>query len=281
MNTLKLDDFNIHDTLLGGQAFNWDLIDDFYYGFFIDKVVKLQYKDGILYWQTYPKKNNVNFIKHYLYLDIDYKNILKKIAKDKWIKQAIKQFYGLRLLRQDFFQTFVSFLLSSNNNISNIRNSIRMLCKLNNKKIQIDKKNFYLFPTVEDFVHMPISFLYKSKCGFRSHYIKLATKKIYNNDMIHNILKADENNTRSILKSFKGIGDKITDCIMVFSLGYYDITPLDVWAKKVFINLYKLNNNMKYDDIRNWIKKYFNNYGAFAGQFLYEWARAYKNILKQ
>ena len=108
MNKLKLKNYNLKHTLLGGQAFNWDLIDGVYYGFTQDKVIKIIPKEDEILWQTYPKENDLEFLEHYLGLDLDYENILEKISIDQHIKKAIETVPHVRLLKQDFHQIFCS-----------------------------------------------------------------------------------------------------------------------------------------------------------------------------
>ena len=83
----------------------------------------------------------------------------------------------------------------------------------------------------------------------------------------------DENNARRALKEIKGVGDKVTDCVLVFGLGFDTVTPLDIWAKRALVRFYKLNPKMKYDDMREWMSNYFGNYTSWAGQFLFEYIR--------
>src|SRR5258706_6978152 len=113
MNKLTLNKYNLQTTLLGGQAFNWDLIDNTYYGFTQDKVIKLQQKGEDLFWQTYPKKDDFDFLENYLQLNIDYDKILKAINKDEHINKALKDVSHVRILKQDFEQTLLSFILTS------------------------------------------------------------------------------------------------------------------------------------------------------------------------
>ena len=96
MNKTNLPNYNLKTTLLGGQAFNFDFIpvdkdENCFWGFTQDRVIKLKKNDDTLYWQTYPENDDIDFLKRYLRLDVDYKDILKKIQKDYYIKSAIKK----------------------------------------------------------------------------------------------------------------------------------------------------------------------------------------------
>ncbi len=82
-----------------------------------------------------------------------------------------------------------------------------------------------------------------------------------------------ETDARKTLLGINGVGEKIADCVLVFGLGFDNVTPLDVWSKRVFTRFYKLNPKMKYEDMRFWASNYFEGYAGWAGQFLYEYIR--------
>ena len=278
MNKTVLSDFNFQITLLGGQAFNWDFKDGYYWGFTKDKIVKLnpverKHNKISLWWQTYPENDDYDFIKEYLRLNVNYKNILKKINKDKHIKNAMKKFPNIRLLKQDFEQTLLSFMTSSNNNIPSIRKIIRSLCVKFGRKITVDKNEIYLFPKTEIIAEAKLEDLLECKLGFRAKFIKNAAKFILKKNLTERIITLDESNARESLLEINGIGEKIADCILVFSMGFDNVTPLDVWGKRFLLNFYNLNPKMKYQDMRSWLAEYFDGHSAWAGQFLYEYIR--------
>lgn len=278
MNKIPISDYNLALTLLGGQAFNFDYEDGFFFGFTQDKIIKLKTQEmphGVsLYWQTYPENDDFKFLETYLRLKVDYAIILKTIQKDKYIKSAIKKFPNIRLLKQDFEQTLLSFLISPNNNIKSIRKTIRLMSHMFGKKINIDSKEYFLFPQTEVLARADLSDLLKCKLGFRAKFLKGAANFLIGTKLFQKITNLPENKARNALKSIKGVGDKISDCILAFSLGFDNVTPLDVWAKRVLTDFYKINPKQKYEEMRIWIDKYFEGYAAWAGQFLYEYIRS-------
>ena len=278
MNKLSLPEYNLKMTLLGGQAFNWDFEDGYFYGFTQDKIIQLKPIEtcngtSLLQWQTYPERDNKNFLKNYLRLNIDYKAILKKIQKDKYIKSAVKKYPYLRLLNQDFEQTLLSFLISSNNNIKSIRKIIRALCYKFGKQVNLNRRNIFLFPETERIAYAKIDELLECKLGFRAKFLKGAAKHLLETNLTKKIKKLSEINARSALTEINGVGEKIADCVLVFSLGFDNITPLDVWGKRICTEFYGLNPKMRYKEMRNWLDNYFEGNAGWAGQFLYEYIR--------
>jgi N-glycosylase/DNA lyase len=279
VNRLIIPDYNFHQTLLGGQAFNWEhsIVDgqEVFYGTTQDRLIKIVLeKDNEVFWQTYPKNDEYDFLKQYLRLDVDYKNILKKINKDEHINSAINHFPNLRLLSQDFDQTTLSFIISSFNSIKSIRTRINKMKRDLGEKVALDGQNHYLFPKTEVIADARVDLLTSHSLGYRAKYIKEAANLMLQGDLANKLVGLGEAETRAELLKLPGIGDKVADCIMVFSLNYDNLTPLDVWGKRVFTDLYRLDEQMKYQDVREWLNSYFDGYGAWAGQFLFEWYRS-------
>ena len=279
MNKLLLPDYDLNMTLLSGQSFSWDFEDDFYWGFTKDKGIKLKMDvetchGKSLLWQTYPEKDNIDFLKTYLRLKVNYPKIIKKIQKDNYIKSAIKKYPDLRLLKQDFEETLLSFLVSANNNIKSIRKIIRSMNRKFGKTVNIDGRKIFLFPKTEVIAEAKLEDLLECKLGFRAKYLKGAAKYLIENGLSKKIGQMSETQARSTLLGIKGVGEKIADCVLVFGLGFDNVTPLDVWGKRAFTKFYKLNPKMKYDKMRNWISNYFEGYAGWAGQFLYEYVRS-------
>lgn len=265
---------------MGGQSFSWDFYPEAneYIGFTQDKAIVFrvlkQSKENIeLLWQTYPQKDDFEFVKRYLNLKADYNKILQTINKDEHVAKAIKAFPGLRILNQDFEQTLFSFILSSTKSIKGIRHCIRELNYQFGEKVIVDDREVYLFPKTQVLANASESDLRTCKIGFRAKYLKQAAQKLLLDNSSTTQLYKNEIDTRKYLTSFVGVGDKIADCVMIFSLGYENFTPLDVWGKRIFTELYGLPKNMKYEEIREWGDNYFDGYAAWAGQFLFEYIR--------
>src|SRR5690606_10777636 len=104
-----------------GQAFNWQKVGESYYGVFENCVVKFKYSNPDLEWQTYPKKDDFEFVKKLLDLKFDYEKAIREISEDEVIRKSVAKHSGLRILHQPFAQTFISFIISQNSNIPKIK----------------------------------------------------------------------------------------------------------------------------------------------------------------
>ena len=127
---------NIDDTINSGQVFLWKKFDSKWYGINGKNILVLEDKLDI------KSKNIHNFFR----FDDDFQKIKRQLSKDDIMKKAIKNFPGMRILRQDPFQCYISFIASSNSNIPNIKLRLNNLCKKFGQKITIGNVDFFLFP---------------------------------------------------------------------------------------------------------------------------------------
>lgn len=273
MNIIPLKNYNLEDTLIGGQSFTWRKDGDTYIGFTSKKVIVLKENNGSLEWQTFPENNDLDFVVEYLRLNEPYEEIMKEIQKDEYVEAAIKEFPNLRILKQDFELTLLTFLISANNSIKSIRRSVNLMAEKFGEKVQTPFGEVSLFPSTETITNLTIEELRSCSLGFRAKYLKASAQHLIDTKLSDRIHQMPEEEVRKELMAMQGVGPKIADCIMVFALGYESITPMDVWGKRILTEFYGQPENMKYDEMRNWIKDYFEGKGAWAGQFLFEYIR--------
>jgi N-glycosylase/DNA lyase len=273
MNFQEVNNYNLKITLLGGQAFNWDFIEGNYYGFFNNKLVQIKWGENGFFWQTYPKKDDFEFLNKYLNLDSSYEIKIENLKKkDLIINKAISRFDGLHVLNQDFEQTLLSFILSSNKSVKGVRRAVRNLSEKYGESIDINNLKFYLFPTINRLSELSENDFKSLGFGYRAKYFVNAVDKLKTNFA----LPEDEIETRTFLTSFIGIGDKVADCIMAFSLGFNNVTPLDVWGMRVLKDYYRVDSKLSYKSMREWYQDYFQENTSLAGQFLFEDIRSAK-----
>jgi N-glycosylase/DNA lyase len=131
-NNLKVEisDFNPYHTFLCGQCFRWNVNEDgIWTGIISDLGVRLIWDGKTCTFLNMSKSEFIDNCVYYFDLDTDYckiKTYLEK--KDENLKKAISHGYGIRLLKQDFWETLISFLISQNNNIPRIKQIIESLC---------------------------------------------------------------------------------------------------------------------------------------------------------
>ena len=266
---------NIRETINSGQIFLWENYGNEW--FVIDG------QDVIIAKQT-PfsvftfSKNTKNFFRE----DDNYGKILKNITRDKIEKKATGNYPGLRVTRQDPFQCCISFIVSSNSNIPNIRMRLQKLCKKFGAKVRFQKRNFFLFPEPKKLANATLQDLQECKLGYRSKYVLDTSRLIASGEIdFDELKKMNYDQDKELLLKLPGIGDKVADCIMLFSLEKLDAFPLDTWMVKILQKYYSGNfcmdkktvSKKRYQSIRQNVLEHFGKYAGYSQQFLYKMER--------
>lgn len=261
---LEVECFNLKYTLECGQCFRWKCVqDNEYIGVIEDRVLRIkQDENKLLVWSN-KKENLKQVIYHYFDLTKDYALIESEIARiDENIAKSLAFSSGIRILNQPLFETIISYIISANNNIKRISRSVNDISKRFGKEVEFEGEKYYLFPTLEEIKDVTMDDLLAAGTGFRARYIKHDIEYFMDNPNFLNKLKSLETiEAAKILSSLMGVGPKVADCILLFSLGKGEVFPIDVWVKRIMEKLYfKENKSIKE------IKKYANeNFGEYAG----------------
>lgn len=261
-----LSDFNIEQIAESGQCFRWNKVSNMNYRGIINGRVCDVNQTGSKVEFTGISEDE--FI-HYFDLERDYSKIKKYYEKDPVLKEAISFGEGIRILNQDKFETLISFIISANNNIPRIKKSVEAISKRYGKHIYDD---YYAFPTVEELSIAIVSELKECGVGFRDKYIFDTCKKIIEDFDLEEVSKLSTKECKSKLLKLKGVGPKVADCIMLFSMGKLDAFPVDVWIKKIMERLY-IKEEMPLKSIEKYAKENFKEYAGVAQQYLFFYAR--------
>ena len=268
-------DINIRETINSGQVFLWENYGDQW--FVIDG------QDVIMARQTpFESYTLSKSVKKFFREDDKYEKILKNIRKDKIVKKAAAHYPGLRITRQDPFQCCISFIVSSNSNIPNIRMRLQKLCRKFGTKVRFQKRDFFLFPEPKRLAKATLQELKECKLGYRSKYVLDTSRSIASGEIdLDELKKIKYAQVRELLLKLPGIGDKVADCIMLFSLDKLDAFPLDTWVIKILQKYYSGNfcidkktiSKKRYEDVHQNAVEYFGKYAGYSQQFLYKMER--------
>lgn len=266
MGKIKIDDFNLQCTLESGQIFRFNKINGWYYVNTRDKFFKVkQVKNEIEYHGVDQK-----FIVYFFSLDEEYTKILEEINNDHFINKAITEYRGLRLIKQDPWECLVSFICSSASNIPRIRSKLNSLSRFFGKNQLLDDCTSFSFPlpgTINDYAKIK-----EAKTGFRAKYI-FETNNAIDYERLNSLRSVSYQSAKDELKKFSGVGDKIADCILLFSLGFHQAFPVDTWIKKIMQLRYFNNKSVPNHTIREFGMNYFGRYAGYAQQYLFVFSR--------
>jgi N-glycosylase/DNA lyase len=264
-----------------GQCFRWIRQENGnYIGVAFGKVIEVEKRDSdVIIYNTNEKEFNEIWL-NYFDLKRDYENIKETLSKDELLKQSVEFGHGIRILQQQPFELVISFIISANNRIPMIKRAIDNISKRWGKEIEYKGKTYYTFPTVEDFAKVSMEEIESCGVGFRAKYIADTVEKIYKSmseeykqEYDLNFIKAQSDDyCHEALQVFSGIGPKVADCIMLFSMNKYSAFPVDVWVKRAMQHFY-LAPDVSLKKIRDFGRNKFGELSGFAQQYLFYYAR--------
>ena len=265
---------DVDNSINSGQVFLWRKINNYWYGINGEDILKVNQKGHIISYQN----KETDFFRE----NDDIKKILKSISKDVIVKNAIKKFVGLRIVRQDPFQCLISFIISSNSNIPKIKLNLENLCKKFGERIEFDKQEFFLFPKPKRIANASINEITACGLGYRSNFVKEAARIIFQKEIVlDELLNNNYDDVKNLISTIPGVGQKVADCTMLFSLNKLDAFPIDRWMIRILKEYYGDKFQLESKTITekqysNFHKKIINQFGPFAGyaqQFLFKMER--------
>lgn len=232
---IQNNNFDIKQTFLCGQCFRWTEAEDgIFHGIAHGRYIRVrQEKDGVTLLGIEEK--DIPLWERYFDLSRDYSAVIDKFSADSTLALASKGSSGIRILRQEPFETLISFIISQNNNIPRISGIITRLCESFGDNIG----EGHSFPTAQKLKGVTAEELAPLRAGFRARYICDAVNKVNSGEVDFaeiDALPLEE--ARSKLKTIVGVGDKVADCVLLFGFGKYDAFPRDVWVKRLMAQFY-------------------------------------------
>ncbi|MCR5327918.1 MAG: DNA-3-methyladenine glycosylase 2 family protein [Saccharofermentans sp.] len=183
--------------------------------------------------------------KPYLDLDRDYGKIVKSIDKnDEYLMAAAGFGRGIRILKQDVFETTISYIISQRRSIPSITTSVERISRLCGKKIKAPKltapfvkpleNEYYAFPAPEELANLPFKELENTGVGYRAPYIARAAEEFASGKLVPKSLsKLTDEDLYKALTSMYGVGTKVANCIMLFAFARTGRFPVDVWIQRI------------------------------------------------
>lgn len=271
--------FNIKQILECGQCFRWEKVGELnYIGVAHGRVIEvIQENDKVTILNTNEEDFN-NIWLDYFDLKRDYSEIKRGLEHDDILGKSVEYGYGIRLLNQEHFELLISFIISARNSIPSIMKTIKKISQKWGTPIEYKGNTYYTFPTPEQLKDATEEEIKETGASFRSKYIVDTIAKVnessYDFDL-DRISKLNADECHTALQNFKGVGSKVADCIMLFSMRKYSAFPVDVWVKRAMIFFYGAED-ASLNKIRIFARDKFGELAGFAQQYLFYYARENK-----
>ena len=262
-----------------GQAFRWyEEKDGSFTTVHLGRVLNVLNKDDkVIFKGTNLEEFNEIWI-DYFDLNTDYQSIRKSLANNEILANAMEYGKGIRILNQNHFEMLISFIISANNMIPRIRKSIEVISMRYGKFICEDEnRKYYSFPTVEELSMATVEELREfAKVGFRDKRIFDTVNMIKNENIdLDSFENLETDILREELLKFSGVGNKVADCIMLFSYKRGEVFPVDVWIKRVMEELF-IKEETPVKKISKEADRIFGKYAGYAQQYLFYYGREEK-----
>ena len=284
---MKLDGIplNLDVTLCCGQVFRWDKKGNWWYGVADNKAIKVRQVKAKLEFKNVDPK----FVQNYFGLDDDLQKIGDNIGRDKHIRKALREFWGLRIIKQDPWECLISYICATYKNIPAIKHMLLSLSSKFGEKKLLDGMEFFTFPTSEKLANAKAKDLLKCGLGYRAKYVQDTSKRIFENAFeLERLRHLPYTQAKKQICNFAGVGPKVADCVLLFSLGKTEAFPVDRWVERVILNHYaeklpielaqKLRQqrgltNGDYAKLNVFGRAYFGKYAGYAQEYLYHYER--------
>ena len=276
MNKIKInEDLDLHNTLFSGQAFRWYLKDNWYYGYINNSFIRIRIIDQYMEYESYLEQPYESEIIEYFDLNFTYKKIFSKI-EDKYSLLAYKELNGLKILNQDPWECLISFIISAWSNVPKISKTINDLCvELGDKQIIGDEIG-YTFPSPSIISKQSEKFLRKFGLGYRSKYVLNTSRLLSENlNIIYELFNKTYEEALSVLLKFPGVGDKVANCVLIYSLKKHFAFPVDLWIDRILVQDYGIDKKMPLIKKRKWAQNYFGDHAGIIQHFLFHYKRKY------
>jgi N-glycosylase/DNA lyase len=277
--------FNLDFSLCCGQVFRCKRIGDWWYGVSGANVFKVRQYGAELEFDGVDSE----FVTRYFGLNDDLEEISRCIGRDDYIREALRRFEGLRIVRQEPWECLISFICATYKSIAAIEQMLRKLSVKFGQEKTFDGLDFYTFPTADKLAKAGERELLECGLGYRAKYVQETARRIHDGKIKLESLKTlPYLEARKRLVEFPGVGLKVADCVLLFSLEKTEAFPVDVWVKRAILNHYanqlpeglakKLSthdslSNGEYGKLGDFGRRYFGRYAGYAQEYLFHYER--------
>lgn len=262
---------NLDATLSSGQAFSWRRTVTGHWRGWIDGRPCLVWPQGDALRAVGPNLTR-EAVSAYFGLDLPIEQILGSFPEDPWLQKAQDFAPGLRILRQDPWETLCNFICSSLKQIVQIEQINHELRQTFGDQVG---EGLHSFPDASRLALATEARLRACRLGFRARHLYVAARQVAASEVsLDRIATLPTPEAREQLMRIQGVGEKVANCILLFAYGRAEAFPIDVWVERVLRRLYFHNNpRVKHERLRSFAESHFGPYRGYAQQFLFHWIR--------
>jgi N-glycosylase/DNA lyase len=264
--------YALEATLFSGQAFRWRPWRGAFWGVVAGEPVSVRADGDRIVVEARNGTRIGEGMRSYLRLSDPMGSIYRSIAKDDTMVGAVGRWRGLHLLAQDPWETTASFIMSSASNIPRISRTVEALCGRFGHKLGVDGWQTRAFPTASAIARAPNRELLACGLGYRAAYLKATAKAVHQGAVdLDSLRTVPTARAREVLvETLDGVGPKVADCILLFSLGKDDAFPVDRWVRRRVAEVYFDGRTLPPTRVSKWGREYFGKWAGYAQQYLFQ-----------
>ena len=263
---------NLPLTLESGQAFRWHKVDDVWSGFIGRELVTLERTgEGLTVQCSVEAAPSIQeAVQRYFRLDDDLPAIYDQLCRDERLSEAIHQYWGLRILRQEPWECLIAFICSQNSNIPRIAKIQESLANELGETYTMGVIQRKGFPTPETLALAGEETLRKLALGYRAKYVAKTAEIVATGGLDPYMLRmASYDDAKAALMALPGVGAKVADCVLLFALDKLQAVPIDRWVRRAFEEWYLNGKELPYDKLLGWAHETFGANAGYAQQYLF------------
>ncbi|MCD2203582.1 DNA-3-methyladenine glycosylase family protein [Halobacterium sp. KA-6] len=253
------------DGASGGSAWYRTVVDG--------DVVEVRQTDTAVEWQSTTDADPL--VRKLLGLNDDLQEIRAAATDDDLTTAAWDAYDGLRIVRDPFFGCLISFICSAQMRVERIFAMQESLREHYGEPIEYDGETVYAFPEPEALAAATEEDLRELKLGYRAPYVQRTAEMVATGELTQRDVQGRAYElAREQLTDFVGVGDKVADCVLLFSLGYLEAVPLDTWIRSAIEEHYPDCDRGNYADTSRAIREQLGPYAGYTQTYLFHYLRS-------
>ncbi len=276
--------FDLQATVESGQTYLWERADGEAYGgndcyggeawyhTVIDgEVIRVRQTDGCLEWES--TTDAVPYLTRLFRLEDDLDEIMEVTPADALVDAAYTAYAGMRLVQDPFFPCLVTFICSAQMRVRRIFRMQRALAQEYGDAVAVNGETYYAYPTPERLATAPEAELRDLKIGYRAPYVKQTAQLVASGELTVNDIPTEYEAARDALTEYVGVGEKVADCVCLFSLGHLEAVPLDTWIRRAIHDYYPDCDKETYSATSRAIREQFGSFAGYAQTYVFHYLR--------
>lgn len=274
------DSFDLHDTCQCGQAFRWVRRGEVEEGIVAGRLLRLEQRGPELILHAPTGRDDVDVVVSYFRLSQSHSAIEDELeALDDVMAKAVPASRGLRLVAQEPWECLISYILSANNSVQQISRVVEKMCDIFGAPLAGDGGRYTArrgFPSPAVLAASEECDIRGCKAGFRARGVCEAAWRVASGELdLEALRSAPVEEARTSLIGLHGVGNKIADCVLVFSLDKFEAFPVDVWIERAVRHLYFGGAPMTHARIREFAAEHYGALAGYAQEYLFNYARTH------